>query len=301
MTKPEANENSSFRNPFGGELLEVGARASRPQSLIISIYGSYVRDFGHWFPVASILRLLDELGVDETATRNALSRLKRRQVFAAESRNGLPGYSFTPEALVACIANDEGIYGRRTPPENADWVLAAFSIPESSRKLRYRLRAELTRRGFAQVEGGLWVAPVHLQGQLHTTVEGLNLQGNVSVFEARYTAFEATDVAVRSWWDLDSIASGYDTFINMYLPMEASYRRKRAPVEPVRAFVDYMRLMTSWRTLPNADPTLAPRYLPEDWSGYRAAAMFYGLHDRLAPTAREHVARIIRQSSGDES
>lgn len=286
------------QNPFGGELLEVGARASRPQSLIISVYGSYVRDFDNWFPVSVVVQLMQDLDVDEISTRNALSRLKRRKIFVSEVRGDQAGYGFTPNALAACIANDEGIYGRRLPPVDSGWVLVAFSIPEKSRSLRYQLKAQLARLGLAQVEAALVIGPAHLKPQVIDVVRHLKLENRVRVFEGRYEAFDSIEEAVSEWWDLDAIASTYQTFIEMYSPMERAALDPDMPADPRSAFIDYMRLMTSWRTLPVFDPGLPPNLLPEDWPGFDASRLFYSIHDAIAKNAFEHVAAVNSRMMG---
>lgn len=294
----EAQRGSGLpRNPFGGELLEVGARASRPQSLIISVYGSYVRDFDNWFPVSMVVDLMQDLDVDEISTRNALSRLKRRRIFVPEARNGQTGYAFTPNALAACIANDEGIYGRRTPPVETGWVLVAFSIPEKSRSLRYQLKAQLARLGFAQVEAALVIGPGHLKPQLIDVVERLKLQDRVRVFAAKYEAFESIEDAVKRWWDLDAIAATYQRFIDMYSPMLNPNHGARQSPDGREAFVDYMRLMTSWRTLPVFDPGLPPNLLPVDWPGFDAARLFYAIHDEISERASAYVEGVYARLS----
>lgn len=286
------------QNPFGGELLEVGARASRPQSLIISIYGTYVRQFSNWFPVNVIVELLQDLDIDEISTRNALSRLKRRKIFISEVRREQAGYAFTANALAACIANDEGIYGRREPPKDGEWVLAAFSIPETSRNLRYQLKAQLARLGFAQVEAALVIGPAHLKSQLINVVERLKLQDRVRIFEGRYEAFESIDDAVARWWDLKSIAATYQRFVDMYAPMERAILGRLGHGTDREAFVNYMRLMTSWRTLPVFDPGLPPNLLPTKWPGFDAARLFYSIHDEIAERAFAHVDTVNARLTG---
>ncbi|MEI8261609.1 MAG: PaaX family transcriptional regulator, partial [Actinomycetes bacterium] len=68
---------------MGGETDDLAARATRPQSLIITIYGAYSRPLGGWVSVAALLNLLGVVGVDEAAGRGALSRLKRRGILLA--------------------------------------------------------------------------------------------------------------------------------------------------------------------------------------------------------------------------
>ena len=49
-----------------------------PRALIVTIYGLYAREAGGWLSVAALIRLMAELGADETAVRSSISRLKQR-------------------------------------------------------------------------------------------------------------------------------------------------------------------------------------------------------------------------------
>src|SRR5689334_6651308 len=61
--------------PAGGE-----AWSAQPRALIVTVYGLYAREAGGWLSVASLIRLMAELGSDEPAVRSSISRLKQRGV-----------------------------------------------------------------------------------------------------------------------------------------------------------------------------------------------------------------------------
>jgi phenylacetic acid degradation operon negative regulatory protein len=84
----------------------------------------------------------------------------------------------------------------------------------------------------------------------------------------------------------------YDDFLRVYSPVLAAYRRRRTPVEPARAFTDYVTALTDWRRLPYAEPGLPPEVLPADWTGQRAADTFFELRTRLAEPAHRFVDEI---------
>lgn len=283
--------------PSAAETLALGARSNRPQSLLISVFGVYVGQVENWMPVPGVLRLLADLGIGEPATRSALSRLKRKRVLAAAPREGVAGYEFTPAALRERDANDAGIYGRRHPPQHEGWVLAAFSVPESARNDRYKLRASLAHIGFARVDGGLWIAPAPLRDRLHRLIKSLDLTDNVSMFTAEYDPSEETKEAVHVWWDLDTIAATYESFIELYRPLRTRMRRRRHPPTPEQAFSDYVPLLTAWRALPASDPGLPAEYLPKNWAGFRAADLFYELHDALAEPSLRHISEGVRAAT----
>src|SRR6266498_1761766 len=50
----------------------------RPRSLILDLYGAYIRRLGGWMAVSNLITLMGQLGVDEQAVRSAVSRMTRR-------------------------------------------------------------------------------------------------------------------------------------------------------------------------------------------------------------------------------
>ena len=279
---------------MGGEADDALARASRPQSLIFTIYGAYSRSLGGWLSVSALLELLRAVGVDDASGRGALSRLKRRGTLLAERRDGAAGYALAPQTRRVFDLGDARVLERRTPPPDRGWVLAAFSIPEASRDARYRLRSRLSRIGMAQVTGGLWIAPAGLEPELREVVQALDLAGLVEVFTGEHRGFTPTRTAVAQWWDLESIGDSYAAFTRAYAPMATRWSRHTAAPEPEAAFADYTRVLTAWRPIPYVDPGLPEAYLPAAWPGRRATEVFFALHDRLARPALAYARRVSR-------
>lgn len=283
--EPESDETL---RTFGGEPNDIALRANRPQSLIITIYGAYSRTMGGWLSVATLLNLMGEVGIEDAAVRSALSRFKRRGILVSERRGNTAGYALSDNAWRTFDVGDARVLQRREPPAANGWVLAAFSIPERSRDIRYRLRSRLARVGFAQVAGGLWIAPRSLEADVRYVVEVLGLHEHVNIFGAEHIGFGSTAEAVRQWWDLDEIAAKYSAFTSTYRRVGASYQT-RSRIDPAAAFADYTRILTSWRPLPYIDPGLPREFLPRVWAGDEATDLFYSLHDRLFEVAQRHV------------
>ena len=248
------------------------ARAARPQSLIITTYGAYSRPIGGWFSVSSLLTLLGEVGIDDPSVRSALSRFKRRGVLTGERRDGVAGYALGESARRTFDIGDSRVLERRFPPPNRGWVLAAFSIPE--------------------VGGGLWIAPRQLESDVQYIVELLDIRAHVDLFLAEHSGFRATREAIGQWWNLNEIGTAYEEFTAEYAPLATSWARTRAAPDPVRAFSDYTRALTSWRPLPYIDPGLPREYLPKAWAGDKATETFFALHDRLARPSMQFVEEV---------
>jgi phenylacetic acid degradation operon negative regulatory protein len=262
------------------------AGALQPRQLIVSLYGLYAREHGSWLSVAAVVRLMAALGVEESAVRSSISRLKRRGLLDARRLDGVAGYALTEVAQEILADGDARIFGRRRAEESDGWLLVVFSVPESERDKRHQLRSQLTRLGFGTVAPGVWVAPGHLADEAAEVLERRGLAGYVELFRGAHLG--AVRDRVAHWWDLDQLHARYAEFLDRQEPVRA-----RVADGPEQAFADYVRLLTDWRRLPYADPGLALDLLPADWNGARAADLFAELSSRLAGPAREHAEDLI--------
>jgi len=283
-------------NILTGEARDLTDRASRPQSLIITIYGAFSRKNGNWFSGQSIVQLCFELDVNEDATRSALARFKKRGILISKKVNGINGYALSLNVKKTFEQGDARVLTRRVPPINQGWILVAFSIPEETRAIRYQLRSRLLRIGFAQVTGGLWVAPLQLCDDAILLAKTLKIENYMSIFSAEHLAFKPTVQAVAEWWDLEGIAEVYKSFNATAKPVLNSWARRRTHPDPKLAFVDYTKILTNWRHVPYFDPGLPREYLPKNWAGYEATETFFGIHDRLSGPALNFALNVAKNS-----
>lgn len=263
-------------------------RAHQPRSLIVTIYGLYAREGGGWMSVASLIRLMAELGVDEPAVRSSISRLKRRQMLEPVRVDSAAGYRLSEEAGAIISEGDHRIFRRPAARVEDGWLLAVFSVPESERRKRHLLRSRLEALGFGTAAAGVWVAPAHLYVDTRRTLERLGLTAYVDLFRSDYLAFGDLRAAVTSWWDLDELRERYDDFLQRHGPVLSRWLRRRSADDAV-AFADYVSALTQWRRLPYLDPGLPAELLPKNWHGRQAADLFFALQDQLADPAARHV------------
>jgi phenylacetic acid degradation operon negative regulatory protein len=267
---------------------ESVARAARLRHLIITVYGLYARHDGGWLSVATLIRLLADLGVEEPAARSAISRLKRRGIVQSRRYGGSAGYQLSAEALAILREGDARIFRRLRATPADGWVLAVFSVPESQRHRRHVLRSELTRLGFGMVAPGVWIVPAHPRDTTAETLRRLGLDGYADLFRAEHLAFGDPAAKIRRWWDLDELERQYEAFTRTYEPA-----RREVPPGGPEAFAGYVRLLTDWRRLPYLDPGLPAELLPPDWAGIRAADLFFALRERLEEPARAYAEAMI--------
>lgn len=263
---------------------------SPPRALIFTLYGLYARETGGWLSVRSLIRLLGEVGVDGQAVRSAVSRLKQRGLLVPEKSDGLAGYALSERAREVLVEGDRRIFARPEVEGDHQWLLAVFSVPESERDQRHRLRSLLTQLGFGTVSAGAWIAPAHVEGLTRETLERAGLAEYLDLFRSEHLGFRPLPEQVARWWDLETLNLMHSEIVATYRSTLDAWQDSTQ--DDATAFADYVGLLTSWRRLPYLDPGLPRDLLPDDWRGAEAADIFFELRDRIALPARRHAATM---------
>lgn len=255
-------------------------RAGSPSSLIVTFAGCYLRQIGGWIAVADLIQLLGLVDVPAPAVRQSVLRLKSRGFLRAERRDAVAGYALTGTGRADLEPGDQRIfrYGQADPGDG--WVLAVFSVPESQRNHRHRLRSQLGWLGFGTVGSGVWAAPAALTEPARALLAGSGLDGYVTWFHA--SALDPVDVS--AWWDLSALRSQYQGFLHRWQARARQVPAALAVTETPGsvAFADYLRLVDDWRLFPRIDPGLPAQLLPADWPGPAAWRAFSVLRERWA-------------------
>ncbi|MGH3412391.1 MAG: PaaX family transcriptional regulator [Marmoricola sp.] len=261
-----------------------------PRQLILSLYGLYARAEGAWLSVASLIALMEVLGLDGTAVRSSVSRLKRRGVLTSARRDGRAGYALSADALEVLREGDARIWSRPRATPADGWLVVVFSVPEAERQQRHALRAQLTRLGFGTAAPGVWVAPGTLLQETVSVLDRHALTGYTELFRGDYLGSGEVGRRMREWWDLDRLSELYDGFLAAYEPELARLRNPG----PRTAFATYVPMLTGWRRLPYLDPGLPLEHLPADWAGIRAGEVFTRLDRRLRTRAETFARGLVR-------
>ncbi|WP_431878645.1 PaaX family transcriptional regulator [Amycolatopsis sacchari] len=266
-------------------------REEQPRRLIVTIFGLYARAELNWLSVASVVRLMADLGVDGSAVRSSVSRLKRRGVLRSERHGGAAGYALSEPTLEMLAEGDIRIFERERAEVGDGWILVVFSIPESERDKRHALRSTLTRLGFGTVSPGVWIGPGNLIREVRHTLERRALASYVDIFRGDHLAFGDLRAKVRGWWNFDELNALYADFLHRHRP--TLHRVTKAKPAPGEAFTRYVPLLTEWRRLPYRDPGLPLSLLPAGWKGEAAGELFDELNRVLSGPAREHAMAVI--------
>lgn len=267
-----------------------------PRDLLFTLFGEYLlhRPGPVW--VGSLIELLGPLGVSEGAVRTVLSRMGSRGWLASERRGRNAFYSLTSRGR-RLLEEGEARIHRPTwsEPWDGTWRIVSYTIPESERSLRDRLRLRLSWIGFGSLGNGFWVTPHDAADRVEEVVERLGVADRVELFEGRHLGFSGTDHLVERCWDLPEIHERYVDFIDRHLPRFEGFRRevREDDLSAEDAFVHRFDLVHEWRGFAEDDPHLPRELLPDDWAGECAAGLFRRLRDLLAGRAEAHVDAVL--------
>lgn len=276
------------------------AAGPRHHQVIVSLFGLYARAHGGALPVATIVSLMQDVGVEPAGTRSSISRLKKRGVIDSVQVNERNGYALADSVLSTFAEGDERIFHPRRASLDDRWLLATFTVPETQRNIRHKIRSALVRMGFGSVVPGLWIAPEHTKTETLAYFRRHKLDGYFEFFVAEHIG--GTEIAknLGSWWDLDSLDQLYSEFLDEYLEQLALWQERIAANDGIeidaQAFAAHLLLVTQWRRLPYSDPGLPAQLLPEGWNALKAEALFHDLHSLLEPLAARHAKRVIQSN-----
>ncbi|MGK5173518.1 PaaX family transcriptional regulator [Geodermatophilus sp. CPCC 205761] len=272
-----------------GEEPAAPPNGHRPQALVFSFFGGVVRgrDLPP-IPTSVFLRLLGGLGVAEAAARATLARMTRKGLLERIQVGRAAHYRLTPEADALVRKADERV-SAPAPFEQPDgqWTLLSYSMPESRRDLRHKLRATLTWAGFGGLRDGLWIAPGTIDVGAVFADAGLSeAAGLAEWFSASPLPGVRVERFIRRAWPVDRIQEEHETFVRTWW----SWSENEDPLGQVTL------LGADWLRVLRADPGLPARFLSPDWPAARSAAAYRRCYDALLPAAQRCLAVELGQA-----
>ena len=246
----------------------------------MTVLGEFVMPNGGRVWTATLIDALGALDIEEKTVRQAIARSADRGLLAPEKVGRRTRWSLTDPARSLLTEGTKRIYSLHHEARSWDgrWLLVFVTVPESRRRLRYRLRTRLGWAGFAQMAPGAWVSPwVDREAEANAVLADLGLDGEARTFAGTVGALGDVEGLVAEAWDLDGIRTEYERFI-------ARHQRTR-PGTDQDAFVATTQLVHDWRRFPFLEPDLPAELLPRRWSGQRAADLFHRQHGRWSPGA----------------
>jgi phenylacetic acid degradation operon negative regulatory protein len=253
------------------------ARAS-----LLTVLGEAVAPYGDTVWQESLVAALTALGTSSQAARQVVARAIRDGWLISE-RVGRRSRLTISESSRRMLAEGRAralAFGRAAEWDGR-WLLAAITVPEEQRELRYQVRTQLGWLGFGSLGNGLWISP-HVDQQdatmdlLRDGDESVSAVVFVTTMSPTHTPAEIA----RTAWDLDALRERYSTFLTVH--------GKPRPAAPEAVFAAWIKMFTAWRHFPLVDPELPDSLLPPRWPRARARALFTRRNEEWSDVALEH-------------
>ena len=183
----------------------------------------------------------------------------------------------------------------RKDPWDQRWYVLTYTIPETQRHLRHRLRQRLTWLGFGRLGPATWISPRDLRPEVSRIAERMGIAGQVDLFGAKYLGLSQARDLVARCWDMEQLNRAYLDFIGHHRPAWQQFvtQASDGPVNSHAAFIQRFLLVHEYRSFPYVDPNLPPELLPNDWLGDEAIHLFQSYAAALAPSANNYVDEVL--------
>jgi phenylacetic acid degradation operon negative regulatory protein len=267
--------------------------------MVFTLYGDYIRHRGGEAWTGSLIELLGLFGLSGQAVRSTLSRMSHKGWLESRKAGRYSFYSLTAKCIELLEEGAQRIFQPRCDPWDGRWHLLTYSIPESKRDLRRRLRKRLLWLGFGALNHATWISPRDLRAEVEEAVNALRVCPYVEFFTAEHRGFASDEEIVARCWDLERLNDYYADFIARYDPPFQQHQARLMAgdgMEPQECFVQRFLLIHEYRSSPYMDPNLPLELLPDDWLGEKAAQLFQQYHDLLVDEAEAFVDSVLAKT-----
>ncbi len=267
--------------------------------MLFTLFGDYILHRGDEIWVGTLIKLCGEFGLSEQAIRSALSRMSQKGWLRVRHVGNKSYYGLTDKGKRKLSEWGQLIYHGRQDRWDGKWHLLTYSIPESKRDIRNRLRKSLSWMGYGMLSNATWMCPRDVGPELQNLISSLEIERYVETFTATHKGFSKGKELVARCWDLESINNEYAKFLDNYKPRLEAHKSRMTcneHIESSECFVERFMLIHEYRIFPFIDPELPIELLPDGWLGGEAAALFREYHRLLADKANEFFDSLFEKA-----
>lgn len=231
----------------------------------------------------ALVRLLGDIGLSVSSARSLIARLRTAGALAARADGRRALYRLDGDMLAAfdrIAAHDA--------PEQWDGTFSGvlFTVPESVRGYRDKLRRALDYAGFGQLRAGLMIHPFDRWDRVRTVVDSAPTGAAIYPLSLRLDPADALAVA-RDAWELDRLAAAMRTQIERL--QLASTRRAPDGAGALRQLVTTIRPALY---LALFDPRLPSDLVPSDWPATALGGAVEALHGAHAALLQPYLDEV---------
>jgi phenylacetic acid degradation operon negative regulatory protein len=270
----------------------------KPRSLVLDMFGEYLRYVGPDVRLTQVTNLLSEFEVTPATVRVTMSRLKKEGWFTSRREGRETVYTLTQSMLDVLDEGRQRIFAPPARSWSGEWTMVIYQMSEAERIERNQLRKTLAWHGFGPLTTSTWLAPGDRVAEVRSFVDDA-LRERVDVLRCTSEGVAHDRDMAKRCWDLDALAADYVEFVTAHQVLAG----KAARLVGAEALIARTELISTFRHFPFRDPRLPFEIRPAPWPGDEAHTSFRRTYDELGPAARAHVSELVGQivPAADES
>lgn len=260
------------------------------RAYIFDLLGDYARVGGGEIKLKSLVALGEELGISPATMRVTTARM-RDEGWLTVRRDGREAiYAMTRKTMHLLEEGRRRIFRPEPQPWSGTWSMVIYTVPESDRATREKLRRDLAWLGFGSLAPATWVSP-HPALDAVADVAAALPNARLELMTMRSADVAADRSIAARCWDLASLNAEYEGFIrNLRLDLP---RYRAGLLDGAEALRERIGLVHTYRHFPFRDPSLPAALQPAGWLGEQARILFNEAHDLLLPRSQEHYEMVI--------
>jgi phenylacetic acid degradation operon negative regulatory protein len=272
---------------------------SKTQSMILTIYGDYIRHYGNKIWIGSLIQLLKPFGHNEQAVRVAVSRMMKQGLLQSEKKGNKSYYELTERGVRRVDEAARRIYKLDPHEWDAKWRVVMYNIPEEKRQLRDELRKELQWSGFGSLSNGCWISPNNFEKEIHLLISKYEIEDYVQLFLSKHIGPQPDFRLVEKCWPLHEIEGKYEEFIDQYSKQYIVHQSVigSGDMTDEECFIERTNLVHAYRKFLFVDPFLPKELLPERWTGNHAALLFNQYYKMLSEPAIRFFEEVFQEGN----
>lgn len=262
----------------------------KPRSIVFDLFGDYLRHTGGAVRLQALTGLLERFGVNESTVRVVMARLRKEGWFDTRRDGRETVYALNDRSWELLDEGRRRIFDRSREPWNGEWHMVIYTVAESDRAVRDRIRKELAWLGFGPLAASTWLSPHDRRAEVEEWFAG-ETAIRLDVLVCRSHGLRVDREMAARCWDLDALDRDYRELLRTY--QQRMSKCTAARMAPPEAMVERTRLIYDYRKFPFRDPDLPLELLPAGWVGRQAHELFLEAHEALREPAERFVSEVI--------
>jgi phenylacetic acid degradation operon negative regulatory protein len=289
----------SLKNATEALVDEFRARPTiRAGSLIITIFGDAIAPRGGTVWIGSLIRFLDDFGINERLVRTSVFRLTRDHWLEVEQVGRRSYYSLSNDGADRFEQATLRIYGDPRQSWDGDWCLVLLAGLGADQK--DAIRRELGWLGYGAISTNVLAHPTPDMNDTEATLKRQGIDRQVVVMKGNTLGKKQDDamrVLVHKSWNLEELDQRYAEFVEQFRPLFKAARASRS-LDPRQAFLVRTLLIQEYRRILLRDPLLPAELLPTGWNGTAAYQLCRNLYGLIYRPADEFMSAEFETADG---